>query len=254
MGQEERLLESEADVGDLVHFNILAPVVEILNQLIDPAYRPFFTVNIQREYAQTFVMTDTDKATGETCESDANGQARNRIVLVAVEEKKAGYVDHRRWEFDMSVEENAKRYSDQFRIERFMLTDYEDGTALGIPEIDFAKRYAILASPRCLHPAGGVEPQQYDLYGSVFERGLKHVACFLGVDALRECGILDYSKVDVPLDRRPKELEPAVQAIVTTPVVHRPPPTPEPMPALPTFWRNAPRIQPHRKVKARPML
>ncbi|GAA5855669.1 hypothetical protein JCM8547_001638 [Rhodosporidiobolus lusitaniae] len=63
--QQRRLLESEGDVGDLVFYNILAPVVDILNELIAPQYRHYFSIEIQHQMSTTSKIKGYSAAEGK---------------------------------------------------------------------------------------------------------------------------------------------------------------------------------------------
>ncbi|GJN89749.1 hypothetical protein Rhopal_002738-T1 [Rhodotorula paludigena] len=112
----------------------------------------------------------------------------------------------------------CNRYSDKFNLHRFLLTDYQDGIPVYVAPIargNLSKEStARVASPRALNPSGAPEPKPGDLYGTVFERGLRHMVCYLLIDALREFGVLDYSKINVPPALRPTSLHPTLQKII----------------------------------------
>ncbi|GAA5975189.1 hypothetical protein JCM11641_004387 [Rhodosporidiobolus odoratus] len=121
--QDQRLLGSEGDVSDAVLANVLSSVVEVLNRLIHPDYREHLCVSIQHQMSQTVflrglnekrVWTEDnrsisldhaivllDKRGFTTPERDSKDQKRDRVILLVVEEKKAGYVDPRGWDFGL---------------------------------------------------------------------------------------------------------------------------------------------------------
>ncbi|GAA6031047.1 hypothetical protein JCM8097_003978 [Rhodosporidiobolus ruineniae] len=59
--QQRRLLESEGDVGDLVFYNILAPVVDVLEHLIHPDYQHSINIAIQHHASVYTAVHGTNK-------------------------------------------------------------------------------------------------------------------------------------------------------------------------------------------------
>ncbi|GAA5971858.1 hypothetical protein JCM11641_001542 [Rhodosporidiobolus odoratus] len=79
--QQMRLLEQEADVGDIVFANVLAPVVETLNKLIHHSHQDKFRITVQHQPSRSFQALVWNKVTKQKEWKTLSIRADHALVL-----------------------------------------------------------------------------------------------------------------------------------------------------------------------------
>ncbi|GAA5986421.1 hypothetical protein JCM11641_000993 [Rhodosporidiobolus odoratus] len=217
--QQERLLEHEGDVGDLVLSNVLAPILAILKKLIAPDMEEYLDIYIQHQASKTlrrFVRSKDGKMEEQTvviyidhaivlvnkrCTMEDRRAKLDRVYLAIVDEKRAGFVRSGHWETPswITSDNTVKHlnqillYAWQFECPYVLLTDYVSGVALHVlPRHDRQRpdppRFDVASNP---YPTFK-ESQQLVKTPNPMDGGLRHGICILAVHAMHELRVLNY--------------------------------------------------------------
>ncbi|GAA5904745.1 hypothetical protein JCM6882_008363 [Rhodosporidiobolus microsporus] len=148
--QTMRVLEQEADVGDVVFANILQPVVEILNQMIRPEFKDRLEITIQHQASETLSTHVWDEVEDRFIEKSVAIRVDHAIVLVPrsgaqgrfaqqdfarsylliIEEKRYGYVDGPEWVPPRGMSRDLHQKTPDDYFERDNLTAHLDQLTL----------------------------------------------------------------------------------------------------------------------------